>query len=1052
MAQAKLTRPDVGKALLRERLFARLTQARNRPLVWISAPAGAGKTTLTASYIESRNQRYLWYQVDKGDADMATFFHYLGQAVKTLSRSRKKLPSLTPEYQLGVQEFTRSYFTELFRRLGSPALLVLDNFQDAGPNADLYDMLAAAFDEIPEGINVIIISRTDPPRAFAPLIARQKLALIGWDDVRFTPDETLSITRQLYPDRPVTAQQIEHLNTRLQGWITGLILLLEQGADPGAITFDHETGSQEYLFDYFSTEIFNRIDDETRLFLLKTAQLPKMTVSICKHLTGNHTTRKILSNLVRKQYFTVRHGMLNPGYEYHPLFLEFLRNQAREHFDEAEYKQLQSRAGLLLADTGSIDTAADLLICGENWTALGDLILKHAKKQIEQGRNRQVARWIDVLPSTLIQQQPWLIYWQGMSRLQYENNAARDIFENAYNRFREEGDVLGLYLSWCGIADSYTFAHDSFAGADHWIQELEWLQQTHPKAPGMEARGHLVFSAGQLLFWAQPNHPSLPGWMAKMETIYRFVPNKFLVVMSSVQLSIYYAQLGETSRVRSISKRIEKLCASVDDNLLLKALLLMTSYANDWMTARFELSYDYIDDSRQKIRNEGVKIFSGLMLAHAIYHSACKHDLPRMKMLLDMYGESVSSDSLLDRGHYQLHLGYYEILCGNFESAIQHVSVAVELVDQACAPLPIWVSHSMLAYAYIETGQFRLAEEHLERVGEVVGSIGTCAAQWVYHMIHSYLLFTLDNRPRMLEHLETCFRLGREKDMKASAIWPPTLVSTLCGVALEHDIEPDYARELIRIYHYTPQDSLYMGEHWPWPVRIYTLGRFSLLVDSQTVDAESRPFELLKALLAFGGRDVHIDKLMDALWPEADGDQARSSFKTTLHRLRKSLQNLDILLLRNNRLSLNEQLVWVDTWAIGRLFERAQQDTGRLETAQAATLATRLMQYYRGHFLASEPASWAITQRENLRSRFVRHTANLAQAIEREDNQTAIHCHQRLLEVDPVAEIAYQGLIRCYQAQGRHAEARASYEKCVEVLAATTGTPPSQATRDLIGA
>ncbi len=1050
LALAKLTRPDASKALLRKRLFTRLDAARHYPLIWISAPAGAGKTTLVASYIESKKHNSLWYQVDEGDADMATFFYYFGQAVKSNTRSRKKLPLLTPEYQLGVPEFSRNYFIEVFQRLSKPALLVLDNFQDAGSESALYKMLTSAFEEIPKGVNIIVISRASPPQNFTRLIASQKLALIDWHDLRFTLDETLSVSQLLYPDRHITSQHIQSLNTHIEGWITGLILLLEQGAESDKIEFCHETNNREYLFDYFYTEIFNKIDTDTQQFLLKTALLPKMTVSICKHLTGNSATRKILSELVRKQYFTVRRGMLKASYEYHPLFREFLRSHADEYFNNMEYKQLQSRAGFLLADAGSIDAAASLLIRGENWSALSGLILKHAKKQIEQGRNKQLARWIDVLPLQIMNQQPWLIYWQGISRLQYENNAARDIFEKAYNRFQEEKDVLGLYMSWCGIADSYTFAHVSFSGADHWVKELEWLQQTYPKPPSMEARGHLIFSAGQLIFWVQPNHPSLPDWMAKMETIYRFVPSKFLVVMSSMQLSIYYGQIGETSRVHNISKRIEKLSTSVDDNLLLKALLLMTSYANDWMTASFELSYEFIDDSRQKIKTEGVKILDGLMLAHALYHCACKHNLPRMKMLLDMYGEAVCSESLLDRGHYQLHLGYYQTLCGNFERAIKHGNIAVELVDQACAPLPIWVSHSMLAYAYIETGQFKLAEKHLERVRNVAEEIKTCAASWVYHMIYSYLTFKQENKPLMLKHLETCFRLGREKDMKASAIWPPTMISTLCSIALEHDIEPDYARGLIGIYHYTPQDSLHKSEHWPYPVKIYTLGRFGIVLNNQAVDAESRPFDLLKVLLAFGGRDVHIDKIMDALWPDADGDQAQSSFKTTLHRLRKFLGNSHVLSLKNHRLSLNEQYVWVDSWALSRLFERAEQHTNPVKTAQSTALITQLMQHYRGHFLANETASWAILQREKLRSRFIRHTSSLTQAIEDEDWQTAIQCHQRLLEVDPTIEIAYQGLIRCYLAQHRHTEARASYEQCVAILAATTGTIPSQATRNLI--
>jgi LuxR family maltose regulon positive regulatory protein len=45
---AKPTRPKVHRALPRERLFGHLDEARERPVVWVVAPPGAGKTARTA--------------------------------------------------------------------------------------------------------------------------------------------------------------------------------------------------------------------------------------------------------------------------------------------------------------------------------------------------------------------------------------------------------------------------------------------------------------------------------------------------------------------------------------------------------------------------------------------------------------------------------------------------------------------------------------------------------------------------------------------------------------------------------------------------------------------------------------------------------------------------------------------------------------------------------------------------------------------------------------------------------------------------------------------
>jgi DNA-binding SARP family transcriptional activator len=1047
---AKLTRPDAGEALLRERLFNQLGSARNCPLIWVNAPAGAGKTTLISSYIESKNERNLWYQIDKGDADMATFFHYMGQAVKSACHGRKKMPTLTPEYQLGVAEFTRNYFREVFGRFNAPALLVLDNFQDAGEGAEFYEMLAGAFSEIPKDINVVIISRTEPPAPFARLRANQQLSQIDWADLQFTIEEELAVTQQRYPDRNITKQQLQKLNAHIQGWISGLILLLEQGAELDKVELDNKELNPEYLFDYFATEIFYKIDKETQQFLIKTAMLPKMTASICKQLTGNRAASKILSELSRKQYFTVRHGVLNPSYEYHPLFRQFLLNQVHEIFDQDECKYLQSCTGLLLADTGDIDYGVNLLIPSGNWSALSALILKYAKQQIEAGRNKQVIRWINALPSNVVGQQPWLLYWLGMAKLQYENYAARDVLEKTYSKFKKRKDAKGLYLSWCGIADSYTFELDSFVGADFWIEELEWLLHSYPKPLSVEVRAHLTFSAACLLLWVQPAHSELPVWIKKVEIMHRFIPSKTLISMSAVLLSIYYGQIGEIVKLRQLSNRINKILLANDSKPFLTAILTLTAYCNNWITADFKLDLKLLGEFTQKIRDEGVQVFSGALLSQSLYHAMLKRDLSQYEILLDIYSAEIKIDNLLDQGHCQFHLCHFEILSGHLDRAVQYGKNAVELADQAGAPFPQSLFHALLAYTYIETEQYALARHHLDFSEQVIEGMKTFSGMFSIEMVRSFLAYRQKGETSALKNLQTCFSLGRKKDIRSWGNWPSTMISTLCGLALEHNIEPDYARSIIRIYNYTPEDSLHVGEHWPWPLKIYSLGRFSVLLNDKTLDTETRPFDILKVLLAFGGRDVHEEKIMDALWPDAEGDQSQASFKTSLHRLRKVFGELNVLVLKNHQLSLNEQYAWVDVWAMSRLFEPALQSIKIKDAVKSNELAGKLIQYYRGHFLSSEHTSWAIHQREVLRLRFIRHTLALAQFIENEDSQTAIQCYQCLLETDTLIEEAYQGLIRCYQSQGRQAEARASYEKCVCIFSAISGSSPSSATTELL--
>src|SRR5512143_2821063 len=127
-ALAKISRPGARGVYPRKRLFKILERDFDRKAIWISGPPGAGKTILANSFLDAHNLSSLWYQVDEGDGDIASFFHYMGLAArKAAPRVRKPLPVLTPEYLQGISTFTKRYFEKLYARLKTPFSVVLDN-------------------------------------------------------------------------------------------------------------------------------------------------------------------------------------------------------------------------------------------------------------------------------------------------------------------------------------------------------------------------------------------------------------------------------------------------------------------------------------------------------------------------------------------------------------------------------------------------------------------------------------------------------------------------------------------------------------------------------------------------------------------------------------------------------------------------------------------------------------------------------------------------------------------------------------------------------------
>ena len=98
---------------------------------------------------------------------------------------------------------------------------------------------------------------------------------------------------------------------------------------------------------------------------------------------------------------------------------------------------------------------------------------------------------------------------------------------------------------------------------------------------------------------------------------------------------------------------------------------------------------------------------------------------------------------------------------------------------------------------------------------------------------------------------------------------------------------------------------------------VHVLGRFRLLAGDTAITIPPRlrkPQELLQALVAFGGAEVSAGALIDALWPDSEGDAAYHALESALYRLRRLLGARDVVRMEGGKVSLNRDRLWVDMW------------------------------------------------------------------------------------------------------------------------------------------
>lgn len=245
------------------------------------------------------------------------------------------------------------------------------------------------------------------------------------------------------------------------------------------------------------------------------------------------------------------------------------------------------------------------------------------------------------------------------------------------------------------------------------------------------------------------------------------------------------------------------------------------------------------------------------------------------------------------------------------------------------------------------------------------------------------------------------------------------------------------------------------------PIRIHTLGRFGIQIDGCALAPralrQQKPMELLQCAIALGGRSIHRDSLSATLWPDAAGDDAANSYDVTLHRLRRLLKHDGALISNAGRLTLNNEVVWVDAWTFEKILNRIDRSI-RTSAAddveiQVGRLLHDAMPLYQGGFLAHESHKpWGLSFHERLRSRLMRCIVQVGRQVESDGHWlAAADCYQTGIGLDPLYELFYQRLMICYRDADRTSEARAVYRRCRVNLLSGLHVAPSPETERILG-
>ena len=175
------------------------------PLVLVSAPAGSGKTVTLTQWLRAEDRPGIWLRLDGNDNDPIVFLRCIAVA---LDQARWVEPEILELLQLRSPQLVDVVLPGLAATVAGarPFVLVLDDAQLV-QKQEAWAYLELVLENLPEGAQLVVATRSDPPLPVGRLRGRGELLEVRFEELAFDGDEALQLLRLLIDGRSQTARR-----------------------------------------------------------------------------------------------------------------------------------------------------------------------------------------------------------------------------------------------------------------------------------------------------------------------------------------------------------------------------------------------------------------------------------------------------------------------------------------------------------------------------------------------------------------------------------------------------------------------------------------------------------------------------------------------------------------------------------------------------------------------------------------------------------------------------------------------------------------------------
>ena len=376
----------------RSRIVDRLLDPDAPTLMTLAAPAGYGKTTVLAQWVEREDRPVAWLTVDASDNDPTVFVAYLASALARIGDVDGSLLGGTTMARSRILSFAVPRLLADIHRWPRPAVLVIDDAHRL-TDATSLDALATFASHLPPGFHLAVAGRVAPRLPVARLRAERKVLEIDAATLALDERETAALTAAA--GWPLSTDDASALVARTEGWAAGIYLatLAHGRGEPGAGWTTAVSGVDEPIADYLRSEVGHRIDDGDMTILTRSAILELLEPRAVEAVTGRADAADRLEALAAQNLFIQAVGRDGRSFRYHKLLRDFLLAEL-ERREPGMTVTLHRSAATWAADTGAIELAFHHALAAGDRADAAMLVANHGVVAFQTGDFVTLERWL----------------------------------------------------------------------------------------------------------------------------------------------------------------------------------------------------------------------------------------------------------------------------------------------------------------------------------------------------------------------------------------------------------------------------------------------------------------------------------------------------------------------------------------------------------------------------------------------------------------------------------------------------------------------------------